>query len=210
MASEDDQVEIIDRTTPYRGYLRVDTYRLRHQIFDQGWSEEMHREVMERGHAVGVLPYDPVADRVILIEQFRIGGYCAPGFSPWQIECVAGMIEPGHGAEDTARREALEEADVVVGALEPIAHYLTSPGGSTESIQLFCGHADSSGVGGIHGLAHEHEFIRVFTAPAYEAFDMVGNGHVANSMTVIALQWLKLNRELMRDRWGPHYQIGDL
>jgi ADP-ribose pyrophosphatase len=210
MSDDDEQVQIVDRVTPYRGYLRVDAYRLRHKVFDRGWSDEMHREVMERGHAVGVLPYDPVADRVVLIEQFRIGGYCAPGFSPWQIECIAGMIEPGHEAEETARREAREEADLEVGALQQIAHYLTSPGGTSESIRLYCGHADSGGVGGIHGLHHEHEFIRVFSVPAYEAFDMIADGRVANSMTVIALQWLKLNRELMRDRWGPHYQIGDL
>ena len=197
----EDEIHVIERTTPYRGFFRVDAYRLRHKVFDAGWSDEMMREVLERGHAVGVLPYDPILDQVILIEQFRIGAYTAPGFSPWQIECVAGIIEPGHSAEDTAHREAKEEAGVEIRELVPIAHYLSSPGGTSETIQLFCGHADSVGVGGIHGLADEHEFVRVLTAPSDDAFRMVDDGRICNSMTIIALQWLKNHRHALRVSW---------
>jgi len=88
-----EQVQVSARSTPYRGYMRLDVYRLRHHDFNGGWSEDLSREVLERGDAVGVLPYDPDRDEVVLIEQFRIGGYTSPVTSPWQIECVAGMIE---------------------------------------------------------------------------------------------------------------------
>ena len=106
----ENNVVVSERTTPYRGYMRLDHYKLRHTIFNGEWSVDLSREVLERGHAVSVLPYDPIRDEVVLIEQFRIGAYTAPKTSPWQIECVAGMIEPHQLAEDTAHRETHRES----------------------------------------------------------------------------------------------------
>ena len=100
----ENNVVVTERTTPYRGYMRLDHYKLRHTIFNGEWSHDLSREVLERGHAVSVLPYDPMKDEVVLIEQFRIGAYTAPETSPWQIECVAGVIEPHQLPEDTAHR----------------------------------------------------------------------------------------------------------
>ena len=102
-------VVVLEHKTAYQGYMRLDQYQLKHTVFDGSWSIDLSREVLERGHAVAVLPYDPVADKVVLIEQFRIGGYTSPKSSPWQIECVAGMIEPQQLPEDAAYRETQEE-----------------------------------------------------------------------------------------------------
>ena len=91
-----DDIEVVAKTTPYEGYFKLDIYRLKHRLFEGGWSGEMTREVFRRGHAVSVLPYDPVLDQVVLIEQFRPGAYAAldsgwfdADASPWLIECVA-------------------------------------------------------------------------------------------------------------------------
>ena len=65
---DDNDVEIIEQKNLYKGYFKIDGYRLRHRIFDQGWSGEISRDLFERGHAVGVLPYDPALDQVVLIE----------------------------------------------------------------------------------------------------------------------------------------------
>ena len=197
----DQDVEVIERTSPYRGYARVDVYRLRHQVFDQGWSDEITREVLERGHAAAVLPYDPVLDAVVLIEQFRIGAYAAPDAPVWQIECVAGIIDPGQTPEGTAIRELHEEAGLNIQGIEPVFTYLSSPGVTSETIHLFVARVDAEGAGGIHGLAHEHEFIRVLARPAEEAFEMVARGEIGNGMTLIALQWLRINRERLRAEW---------
>lgn len=86
------RVEVLKKETPHRGYFRIDTYHLRHCKFDGGWTEPMSREVFERGHAAAVLPYDPDRDAVVLIEQFRIGGFAA-GVEPWLVEVVAGIID---------------------------------------------------------------------------------------------------------------------
>src|SRR3546814_7835017 len=80
---DDTDVEIAARDTCYQGYFRIDRYRFRHRLHGGGWSGEITRELFERGHAVAVLPYDPQADAVVLIEQFRIGAYAA-GLPCWQ------------------------------------------------------------------------------------------------------------------------------
>jgi ADP-ribose pyrophosphatase len=163
----------------------------------------MAREVFERGHAVGLLLYDPDRDAVGLIEQFRPGAYAA-GMHPWLIEVVAGIIEEGETAEMVATREAREEAGVTVDDLVPMLHCLMSPGGSSETMRLFCGRIDSTVFGGLHGIAEEHEDIRVFTLPAEEAFAWLTSGRINNATCILALQWLALNRPMLRDRWVRH------
>jgi ADP-ribose pyrophosphatase len=195
-----DDVQILEKTPAYEGYFRIDRYRLRHRLHEGGWSGEMTREVFERGHAAAMLPYDPVLDRVVLIEQFRIGAYAA-GRDPWLVEIVAGIIEPGETAADVVRRESVEEAGRPVLDLIPICTFLVSPGGTSESISLFCGRMDSSGAGGIYGQAEEHEDIRVIVLPFAEAKARVEAGRIDNASALIALQWLMLNRDSLRQKW---------
>jgi ADP-ribose pyrophosphatase len=196
----DDRVRIVERSTPFQGYFRIDRYRLRHRRFDGGWSDEIQREVFERGHAAAVLPYDPARDTVVLIEQFRIGAYAA-GLEPWLIEIVAGIIEPGEAAAEVVRREAREEAGCEIGALEPVGSFIMSPGGASETLSLFCGRVESAGAGGLHGLAEEHEDIRAIVLSSDKAIARLAAGEIANASAAIALQWLALNRERLRATW---------
>jgi ADP-ribose pyrophosphatase len=196
-----DGVELLDKSERYSGFFRINCYRLRHRLFAGGWSGAIEREVFERGHAVGVLPYDPVADSVVLIEQFRIGALVA-GMSPWLIEVVAGIAEEGEAPEEVARRETQEEAGLEIQALMPMCRYLVSPGGSSESVRLYCGRVDSRGAGGIHGLAEEHEDIRVDRVAYGEAMRLLEEGRVTNSVSLIALQWLALHRDRVRAAWA--------
>lgn len=199
-ASED--VEILSRETVYRGYFRIDRYRLRHRKHGGGWTGEMTRELFERGHAAALVPYDPWRDRVVLLRQFRIGAL-AGGRPAWQTEIVAGIIEQGEEPDDVARRETLEEAGVELRGLFPIAHYLPSAGGSSETVRLYCGIVDSTDAGGVHGLDEEHEDIEVFALPLDDAIAMVSDGRIDNAPAIIALQWLALNRDgLRRERMG--------
>jgi len=194
--------EILEHDTAYRGYFRIDRYRLRHTLFQGGWSNVIQREVFERGHAVAVLPYDPVRDTVVLIEQFRIGAMAAnaPG-GPWLLELIAGIIEPGEDPADVARREAAEEAGCTLSAVEPMCDYLVSPGGTSERTRLYWARADLEGVGGIHGLDEENEDIRVHVIDASDAVAMADDGRVANAAGVIGLYWLARNRERIRARF---------
>jgi ADP-ribose pyrophosphatase len=161
----------------------------------------MVREVFERGHAAAVLPYDPVRDQVVLVEQFRIGALRAPE-GPWLLEIVAGIIDPGETPEAVVRREAVEESGCVLQDVVPICEYHVSPGGTTERIALFCGQVDALHIGGIHGLAEEEEDIRVLVVPTDEAIALLHAGKILSAAPIIALQWLLLNRESLRRRWG--------
>ena len=196
-----EDIEIINKTLRYKGFFEVFRYRFRHRLFAGGWSGEIEREVFERGHAVAVLPYDPAADAVVLIEQFRIGALVA-GFAPWQIEIVAGIIEEDEAPEDVARRETAEEAGAALGALVPICRYLVSPGGTSESVAVYCGRVESRNLGGVHGLPHENEDIRVQVFPFAEAMGKLDGGRATNAVTIIALQWLALNRLRLREAWA--------
>ena len=193
-------VEIIERETAFQGYFRIDRYILRHRAFAGGWTAPVHREIFERGHAAGVLLYDPEADAVGLIEQFRPGALAA-GRHPWLIEIVAGIIEEGESPEDVAIRECAEEAGANVHDLLPICDYLVTPGGSSETMRLYCGRVHARGLSGIHGLADEGEDIRVLTVPTDEAIGWMREGRIANAMTIIAIQWLALNRDEVRRCW---------
>jgi ADP-ribose pyrophosphatase len=194
-------VEILDKSEQYKGYFRINRYRLRHRLYAGGWSGELQRELFERGHAVGVLHYDPAADSIVLIEQFRIGALVA-GMHPWLTEVVAGIIEQGEAPEAVARRETREEAGIELMDILPICRYLVSPGGSSESVILYCGRVDSRGAGGIHGLAAEHEDIKVDVVPFAEAMRRLEEGHFTNAISIIALQWLALHRDRVRAAWA--------
>ncbi len=197
----EDALEITARETVYHGFFRIDRYRLRHRLFSGGWSPEMTREVFERGAAVGVLLYDPARDALVLIEQFRLAAHLA-GFAAWQLEIVAGIVDPGESDEAVARREAREEAGVELkGELVPIHRFLTSPGGTTETVALFCGRVDASDAGGVHGLADEHEDIKVVVLDYAEAMARLADGKIENGFALLALHWFAAHRDELRRRW---------
>lgn len=195
------KIEIIDKETAFQGYFRIDRYRLRHETFAGGMSQEITREIFERGHAASALPYDPVRDEIVLLEQFRIGAH-AGGLDPWLIEIVAGIIEDGETPEELVRREIQEEAGLTARDLEPIGVYLLSPGGTSETMHFYCARIDASQAGGIFGLDHEGEDIRAFVVPGTEVEELLSSGHITNATAAIALQWFLLNRDRLRTLWS--------
>ena len=193
-------VEIIARETLYSGFFSMELYRFRHRLFNVEMSGEIRREIFERGHAAVLLPFDPVRDEVVLVEQIRIAAYDVSE-SPWLLEMVAGMIEEGESVEDVARREALEEAGLVVGRTKPVLSYLASPGGTSERLSIMVGEVDATTAEGIHGLADENEDIRVHVVSREQAYQWVEEGKIDNAASVIALQWLQLHYQTLRNEW---------
>lgn len=197
--SEQD-VDIQRQETVYQAFFRVEKYWLRHQLFAGGWSEPLERELFVRDDAVFVLLYDPWQDQVALVEQFRIGAL-GDAISPWLIELVAGMMEPGETEIDVAKREAAEEAGAKILDIVPVTHYHVSPGGSHEYVHVYCAKVDASQLGGYHGLAEEGEDIRVITINRQDAYSAVLEGRINNAATIIALQWLELHWGELQSRW---------
>lgn len=194
-------IEVLERDTVYDGYFRVDRYRLRHATFAGPMSGTVTREIFERGHSAGLLPYDPARDEIVLIEQFRIGALAAVEANPWLVEIVAGIVEAGESPEEVVRRECAEESGVAVTDIVPICTMLPSPGGCSERCSLFCGRVDAAGAGGVHGLDTESEDIRVFTATPDETLTMIADGRIVNGIAIAALYWFALNRARIREAW---------
>ncbi|EKY3230651.1 ADP-ribose diphosphatase [Cronobacter malonaticus] len=194
-------VEIIAREKLYSGFFSLDLYRFRHRLFNGEMSGEVRREIFERGHAAVLLPFDPVRDEVVLIEQIRIAAFDTSD-TPWLLELVAGMIEPGETVEEVARREAMEEAGLSVGRVKKFMSYLASPGGTSERLSLMVGEVDATTAQGIHGLADENEDIRVHVVSREQAYQWVEEGRIDNAASVIALQWLQLHYQALRNEWN--------
>ncbi|OEC34315.1 ADP-ribose pyrophosphatase [Pseudomonas sp. 21C1] len=196
-----DAVEIVEREACFRGFYRLDRLHLRHRQFSGEMGPVLSRELFMRHDAVCVLPYDPQRDEVVLIEQFRVGAM-EKGAHPWLLELVAGLIDTDEVPEAVAHREAREEADLELTSLWPITQYFPSPGGSDEHVYLYLGRCSSLGAGGVHGLAEEGEDIRVHVWPFEDALQAVKDGRINNAASIIALQWLALNRAEVRGLWG--------
>jgi ADP-ribose pyrophosphatase len=193
-------VEILDAKELFKGFYSIKKYRLRHRLFSGGMSLPFDRELIIRYRVAAALPYDPILNKVVLIEQFRVGALGDEN-SPWLLEMVAGIMTEEEPLTDLARREAKEEAGVIVKELIPICDYWVSPGGTNERVALFCAIVDASNAGGIHGLPEENEDIKVHVIDAETAFAAVRSGRINNAATIIAVQWLELNQDQIRKQW---------
>ena len=199
--NRDDDVEVVEREACFRGFYQLDRLHLRHRLFAGDMGKLISRELFVRHDAVCVLPYDPQRDCVVLIEQFRVGAL-DKSVNPWLIELVAGLIDKDEQPEEVARREAVEEAGLELAELWPLTQYYPSPGGSDERVHLYVGRCDSHGAGGVHGLEEEGEDIRVLVWSLDEALAALDDGRIDNAASIIALQWLALNRDKVRERWA--------
>ena len=196
-----EDVEIIDDYLAFSGFWQLKVLRLRHRRFEGGWSGEIRRELHCRGEAAGVLLYDATRDAIGLVEQMRVGALWR-GDSPWLLELVAGLVEAGEAPADVARRETREESGCEVVELKHIASYYSSPGGSDEYFHLFCARTDLGEVRELHGIAGEHEDIRLHVIAFEQALRMQSEGRFDNAHTLIAMQWLERQREELRRAWG--------
>ena len=197
------KVDIIAREFCYQGFFRLERVHLRHSLHCGGMSPVLVREVVEKGNVVAVVPYDPITDTVVMIEQFRVGAIGDPR-NGWLLEIVAGLMEPGELPEEVARRETTEEVGLAVRRIEPIARFFATPAKSSELTYLFCGEVDASSAGGVHGLAHEGEDIRVIPMKSDQAFALLEAGRIDSAWPMIALMWLQTHRKRLRQVWSEH------
>lgn len=196
-----DDADIISTEVCYKGFLRLEKLSLRHRLFAGGWSDAVQRELLVKEAAVGILLYDPRRDEVVLVRQFRVGAMSTCD-SPWLLELVAGMVEPGEDTRQVAIRESQEEANCLPVNLIKICTYLNSPGTSNEELTLYCGQIDARHAGGLHGCPEENEDIEVVVLPLSDVIQGVIDGNINNAMSIIAIQWLQLNKASVQKAWN--------
>ncbi len=192
-------VSDVTLSRPYANYFTMDEYDLTFRRYDGAQSDMVRRAVFVATDAVIVLPYDPVRDRVLLIEQFRPGPYARGDELPWQLEPIAGRLDADELPEICARREAQEEAGLELAALHEVANCYASPGCSTEFYNIYVGLSDlPDEVVGVSGLAQEAEDIRSYLYSFDELMQMVDNMQVVNAPLVLASLWLARHRDRLR------------
>ncbi|GGH18694.1 nudix-type nucleoside diphosphatase, YffH/AdpP family [Cribrihabitans marinus] len=190
---------VVDRhDRAYLNYFGLDEIELRHRRNSGGLTERLTRAALMQGQAAVVLPYDPVRDTVLLVEQFRAPVYMIGDPAPWIWEPVAGMVDPGETPEQAARREALEEAHLELGRLEPAGRAYSSTGSSTEFLHLFVGLADLTETTENGGVESEGEDIRSAIVPFADLMRRLDAFEV-NDMPLVALaNWLARHRDRLR------------
>lgn len=184
---------------PYAQFFAVEEHDLRFRRFDGTLSPQVTRAVFISGDAVTVLPYDPVRDRVLVVEQFRTGPFVRGDAQPWQLEAIAGRIDPGEPPEDAARREAVEEAGLVLDALLPVAQYYPSPGICAEFLYSYVAVTDlPDGAAGVFGVEGEAEDIRGHLIRFDALMALVASGEAGNAPLILTAYWLAQNRDRLR------------
>ncbi len=202
----DPSLVVESREMVWKRRTQLDVVRFRNRRFDQTMSEPRTWEVWLRGHAVGVLPYDPVQDRLVMIEQFRYPALLA-GVDPVMLEVPGGFSDANETEAQTAAREMQEEMGLAPDRLHRIGQFVLSAGGSDESVTIFAGRvvtppADADGVAGFGGLASENEDIRIRVLDAQSTIGHALAGHFPNSITSLALLWFASKREWLRQEWA--------
>ncbi len=208
LAADDTGVTIAAFRQPYARFFAIEEYDLTVRRFDGRLGPQVTRAVFVTGDAVTVLPYDPVRDRVLLIEQFRAGPMGRGDPSPWQLEAIAGRIDPGETPEEAARREAVEEAGLDLGEFWPVANYYPSPAGKTEFLYSYVAAADlPDGIAGVHGLAEEAEDIKGHVISFDTLMTLVATGEVCNAPVILSALWLERERPRLRQRGRDRLEV---
>lgn len=193
-------VDIVQEEPLYSGFFTLLKVKLRHRLFNGGWSREFTRELFAKAEAASAVVYDPVLDQIGLVDQFRIGTLDSP-YGPWTLESVAGMVEEGESPADMMLRELVEEAGLHAKELLPVTAFYPTPGSCNEYTHLFCAICDLTEAGGVFGVEGENEDILFKAYPAEDVFNAMLQSRMNNAATLIGLQWLQLNRNQLRARW---------
>lgn len=184
---------------PYARFFAVEEHDIAWRRFDGTMSAPVTRAVFLSGDAVTVLPYDPVRDRVLLVEQFRVGPHARGDDQPWLLEAIAGRVDAGETPEEAARREAVEEAGLALGALLPVAGYYPTPGAKAEYLYSYVALSDlPDGMTGTFGLADEAEDIRTHLVGFDRMMDLIDAGEIVNAPLILSAWWLARHRERLR------------
>ncbi len=183
---------ITDTRLVYDGWYKL--FRLE---IEMSGGVTVERHLLDNGSAVAVLPYDPARRTAMLISQPR-AAVIAADHEPL-LEAIAGNLDSA-APTDRIRQEALEEAGLALGPLEPVANIWPIPPISTERVQLFLAPYDADSVVGPGGGApDEHECISVHEIGLDTLKGLVEAGELPDAKTLVLAQALMLRHpELWR------------
>lgn len=198
-----DAMELDAQPGGFDGFFRLRRFDIAYRRFDGAMSDRISREVFVAFDAALVLPYDPVRDQILLIEQLRYGPLWRDDPAPWVLEPIAGLVDAGEAPADCARREAEEEAELLLGDLVPMMKIYASPGYSTEFFHCYLALCDlGDRRGGLAGLDGESEDIRNHVLSFDRAMALLDSGEINVGPLSAMLLWLARKRDDFRGESG--------
>jgi len=183
--------------TVFNEFLKIERAVIQYEKFDGTMTDDVIRLNMNRGNSVAALLFDPYKKSVIMIRQFRYPAFSNNKKEGWLLEIVAGVVENGHDPKKTIIKEIYEEVGYEVHNVDHILTFYTSPGGSSEKVFLYFAeiHEELKIADG-GGLDSETEDIQIVEIPLKDALNLLDSNVIIDAKTIIALQWLKNNRNL--------------
>lgn len=181
--------EIKSKTSISDGFWPYTRAVLDHDRFDgQTRATDIGRDFLETGEVVVVIPYDPKTDSIVVIRQFRIGSAVALNKAA-AIELPAGLVDQGEEIETAAARELTEETGMTAKAIERCFSMMSTPGLTTEHVNVFLTIVDPSEMKTSAGRADEDEDIHPILASVDDLLRAVDDGWVENAFLICCAHW---------------------
>jgi ADP-ribose pyrophosphatase len=175
----------------YDGFFKLNEINFDHKKHNKEWNLGVTRELFSGAHVSGLLPFDPIKKKILLLKQFR-AGVLKEGFHPIITEIVAGIIDKGESPKEAAIRECKEETNCDVKKITDIFSFFPAPGSSESYYHLFLGEIESFEGERIFGQEDENEDILAKCYDIIEVKKLLNEGKIINGLTLIALQWFFL------------------
>ncbi|MBI1215464.1 MAG: NUDIX domain-containing protein [Alphaproteobacteria bacterium] len=197
------QARITGSERLFTGFFKLDELTIEADAHGGG-QMVLKRLILDRGHAVAILAYDPQRDEVLMVNEMR-PGMLAAGQYPFSDSLPAGMIDEGEDALEAAARELQEETGALLTGARLIHDgAFVSSGGTSEKISLVVGFVDMSAVahGSVHGKAEEGEDIRVVVMKADDFIARTESGRQHDMKTMICAFWLDKHRPRLQREYA--------
>lgn len=191
--------ELVSADAPSGEFFRFQKTQITHRRFDGGRSDVLAREGFLGVDAAIVLPYDPVRDRVLLVEQVRLGPALRHDPNPWMLEPIAGIVDARETPQAAALREAKEEAGLDITDLHAAGAFYVSPGATTDYFYAFvglCALPQTTAYFG--GLPGEGEDLRLHPLALDTAMGLADSGEITTGPALYLLYWLLRHRARLR------------
>ena len=190
---------ILQQRAPQGEFFQLQSFEVSHRQFRGKHSGALQREVFVGTDAGLILPYDAKRDRVLLVEQLRMGPLLRQDPNPWALEPIAGMVDAREDPLKAAIREGYEEAGLTFHATESMPHHYPSPGGSTDFFYCYLGLCDLPNLDSYTGgLIDEAEDLRLHTLPFDDAMSLIETGEIRIGVLIMMLYWLGRERDRLR------------
>ena len=192
-------VEIQSQEYAFKGFVQVEKVSLRHRLFNQAeYTPVIHRELIRRKEAAGVLIYNDQQQKFALIEQFRVGAI-DDEISPWQLEIIAGVLDGDESPESCIRRESIEESGCELNQIKHLFSFYPSAGACDEIFHLYVAQAALPAEGGVFGMPDEGENIQLHIIDYSDLSLLLKSNRLKNAPVIMALQWLQQHLHAFED-----------